>query len=190
MVSPARSLPRATLTRMASASAAPIRPCVARVSGALINNTSAASRSSLSCSGPPIHSTPSSVRSCRLMAAACRCQGRPDQANLEIHIRLGSEWLLRGVELRLRRVNAPQPPQYPGATYGDSHRATRRSSANTNKSLNLKQETPAPQEQMWSWIGGYPANAFKIIGALGRAEITLPCCAGVNPSERSSRVFA
>ena len=45
---------------MRPSSAAPIRPYVARVSGALINRTSAASRSSFSRSGAPIQSTRSS----------------------------------------------------------------------------------------------------------------------------------
>src|SRR5262245_26710530 len=77
--------PRATLTRMASSfmrasSAAPIRPRVARVSGALISSTSAASRSSLSRAGVPIQSTPSFVRPCRLMACTrmpTPCISRP-----------------------------------------------------------------------------------------------------------------
>jgi hypothetical protein len=62
--------PRARLTRMASSfmrrsSAAPIKLCVARVRGALINRTSAASRSSFSRSGVP-KDDPCTVRSSHL----------------------------------------------------------------------------------------------------------------------------
>src|SRR6516165_2148503 len=85
--------PRATLTRMASSfmrwsSAAPIRPRVARVRGALITSTSAASKSSLSRSGVPIQSTRSLVRPCRLMA----CTRMPMPCRLGVAAAVGCHW--------------------------------------------------------------------------------------------------